>query len=285
MKEIQFVDVNKSKISSDIEVIFPDWGKGKEKICVLSPHDDDAIIGAGYAIEAALRNNAEVFIFIFCKGNAGYSAIEQKENIEAIRELETINAYTKLGIRKENIVRFNYSDFSVLQNIGWILSTKEEGSFKQIVTKLRELKVTRVVVPNHYREHIDHTAVSIIGTYDSPQCGDPILVDWAQPFSIKNVLEYSVWGDLDPEDALVKNRKSNLRANKLVIVSEDIERNIRQCISEYKSQEKIVSDLMASRDERKTNNNIFIEVYLSYDARPRLNYRPYIDFLEEFISG
>jgi len=278
---INFIDIDSKKVSEDINTIFPEWDEGNERVCVFSPHDDDAIIGAGYAIEASIERGAQVYVFIFCSGDAGYSKLEQKDEIVEIRKAETEKAYGRIGVKKENIIRFEYSDFSVSQNIGWKLVNGSEGSFKKVLTKLRELKITRVLVPNHYKEHIDHLAVSIIGTYDSPQAGDPILVDWAEPSPVKSVLQYSVWADFSPEDALVVGRNSRLRANRIIKVDKAVEEKIRDGIKEYKSQGEIIKGLIASRDERLYSDGQYIELYISLDPRPRLDYKPYLEFLEK----
>lgn len=282
--EILYIDINKEKISNNIDVIFPQWEDGNERLCVFSPHDDDALIGAGYAMEAVKRSGGEVYVFIFCSGNAGYSKIEQKNNIVEIRKKETINAYKEIGIEEKNIFRFDYSDFSAFGNIGWKLINGCEGSFKKIITKFRELKITRVMVPNHYREHIDHLAVSMIGSFDSPQAGDPIVLDWGKPFSVKNILEYSVWADLSPEDAIIEGRNTKLRANRVIAVNSVIEEKVRQGISCYKSQGEIIKGLVESRKERLCENNMYLEVYLSFDPRPKLDFEPYKEVVNSYTS-
>lgn len=281
MPNINYIDISDNIKTGDISTIFPDWSGSSEKVCIMSPHDDDALIGAGYAICSALQNGAEVFVFIFCSGNAGYSKPEQKDEIVRIRETETQNAYNRLGIKKENIIRFGYSDFSVLQNIGWRLNNGKDGSFKEVLTKLREFKITRVLAPNHYREHIDHLAVNLIGSFDSPQSGDPILVDWCEPNIVKSVLEYSVWADLSPEDALVNGRDKDLRANRIILVPQEVEKVVCQGIAEYKSQGEIIKGLIDSRVERRTKNGSYLEVYISFDPRPKIDFSPYIRYMEK----
>lgn len=275
--KIQFINVDKKVISDTIETIFPMWEPSKERVCVMSPHDDDAIIGAGYAMKAAARNGAGVYVMIFCCGNAGYSVPEQKEQIVELRKEETFHAYKKIGIERENIVYIDYPDFSAFQNLGWTLNSGKEGSFKEIVTLLRKLKITRLLVPNHYREHIDHTAVHMMGAYDAPQAGDPIVADWGCPTGIRSVLEYSVWADLSPEDAVVNGRSTSLRANRAIRVPEDIEKQICEGILQYRSQGEIIKGLIAQRAERSNGQGQYIEVYLNFDPRPKLDYKPYLE--------
>ena len=65
MKRYEILDIRSERFGG-LEVLFPDWRPGDERVCVYSPHDDDAILGAGYAMRAALDAGAEVYIVIVC---------------------------------------------------------------------------------------------------------------------------------------------------------------------------------------------------------------------------
>jgi len=281
--DLYYIDIDKNEISTDINFLFPNWKCNEERLCIFSPHDDDAVLGAGYAISAAIRNGAEVYIYIFCKGNAGYSTIDEKDSIEGVRVDETYSSYNMLGIKDENIIRFNYSDFSVCQSLGWQLNNGEEGSFKDIITSLRKNRITRLLVPNHYREHLDHWAVGMLGTFYAPQAGDLVLVDWNEPKEIKSVVQYSTWGDLSPEDQLVKGRADGLRANRLIVASEDVEQEVCGAIMKYRSQIDIIDGLINIRKNRKNSRGMYVEVYLSYDPRPKMDFLPYIELADQLI--
>ena len=279
--DFRYFNVDKKTASTDIRDIFPDFGEN-EVLAVMSPHDDDAIIGAGYAMIAAKEAGADVFVVIFCRGDAGYSTVEEKSTIEAVRERETVECYHRLGISKDHILRLNFPDFSAFCNIGWEKADGTEGDMPRILRFLRDNKVTRVMVPNHHREHIDHTASHIMSSFNVPQAGDAALVDYGTPHAVKSVLEYSVWADLDPQDALVSGRAANLRANRIISVSADVEQKVANAICAYVSQGEIIKGLVNSRAERKTASNRYIEVYISLDCRPKINLKPYISFVEEF---
>lgn len=277
--EFKYCNIDKKSISTDINDLFPGFGKN-EVLAVMSPHDDDAIIGAGYAMLAAQKSGAEVYVVIFCRGNAGYSTLEEKDTIEKVREKETYDCYERLGIDKEHILRLNFPDFSAISNCGWEKADGNPGDMPKLLRFLREKKVTRVMIPNHYHEHIDHLAAHIMSSYDVPQSGDSALVDYGTPHKVKSTLEYSVWADLDPEDALVNSRSSNLRANRMLVVSPDVEDKISDAISAYISQEEIIKGLVESRKERRTPKNTYVEVYISMECRPKIDFSPYISFVE-----
>lgn len=276
---IKYYDVNKQRVSDDINVLFPGFGNN-EVLAVMSPHDDDAIIGAGYAMLAAKNAGADVYVVIFCRGDAGYSTVEEKATIEAVRTKETFDCYERLGIPRDHIIRLGFKDFSAFGNIGWEKADGNPGDMPVILRFLRDNKVTRVMVPNHHREHIDHTAAHIMSSFDVPQAGDSALVDNGTPHSVKSVLEYSVWADLAPDDALVHGRPSNLRANRIVQVSSDVEAQIAHAVSAYVSQTEIIKNLIAARAERKTKGGNYIEVYLTLDCRPKIDFSPYIEFVD-----
>lgn len=277
--EFQYGNIAKNEICGTIHTVFPDFGQ-QEVLAVMSPHDDDAILGAGYAILAAQQAGAQVYIVIFCRGDAGYSTVAEKGTIEEIRKQETDDCYQRLGIPADHILRLNFPDFSAFGNIGWEKADGNPGQMPTLLRFLREKQVTRVMLPNHYHEHIDHLAAHLMSSYDVPQAGDAALVDHGTPHPVRSVLEYSVWADLDPEDALVCGRNSTLRANRVIVADTAAEDRIRNAIAAYVSQAEIIRGLVNAREERRTAGNTYVEVYLTMDCRPKINFRPYIDWVE-----
>lgn len=276
-----YYDTNTGKVSSDIDLIFPGFGKSeKEVLAVMSPHDDDAVIGAGYAMLAAKEAGADVYVVIFCRGDAGYSTVEEKDTIEVVREKETYDCYARMGIPADHILRMNFPDFSAIGHIGWEKADGESGDMPVILRFLREKKVTRVMIPNHYHEHIDHLATYLMTSFDVPQAGDAALVDNGTPHKVLSTLQYSVWADFDPEDSLVAGRTGGVRANRILAVSADVEKEIDVAIEAYVSQDKIIEGLVNSRKERETKDGRFVEPYIIFDCRPKINLMPYVNWVE-----
>ena len=274
MREYRYLDVNTQQFGG-IEVLFPDWVPGDERLCVYSPHDDDAILGAGYAMRAALDAGAKVTIIIVCSGDCGYSTVAEKDTIVARRHRETVNVYGAFGIPEEDIIFLNYPDFSALSYLGRNIAPGREGHFRTTITELRRRKITRILAPNDYHEHVDHIAASMMAQYDAPQAGDMHSVDWADPYPVRSTAQYSVWAELDPEDALLAGRDTGLRANTVMIASEEVEQKVGEGLSEYVSQQAIIADLMEQRKARRLPDGRFIEVYRRFDPRPALDYAPY----------
>ncbi|MFX0132500.1 MAG: PIG-L family deacetylase [Candidatus Hodarchaeota archaeon] len=276
-----FYDLSKRTKSKDISLFFPDWQGEHENVMILSPHDDDALLGAGYIIRAVQSFGGNVFITIFNDGSTGYSELGLKDKIVEIRKEETINAFEKIQIPPKNIYRFEIPDFSGINYLGWKHINGKEGVFRKIVSNLRKLKITRLIISNGYKEHLDHTAVFLSGTFDGVQAGDSISIDWGVPIKIKSFLIYSVWGDFSPEDALIKGRKTIIRGNLAISVFEEVERDIQLSVKEFKSQSEIINYILNVRKERKMDNGKYLEVYQKINPRPRININPYKKLVNE----
>lgn len=281
MRRFSYVNTNTRAVSTDLSAIFPGWEGEKERLMVYSPHDDDAILGAGYAMRAAIEDGAEVHVCIVCSGNAGYSTPEERDTIVEKRRAETIACYEAFGIPRERILFLGYSDFSAIQYVGWNIAPDRQGHFRRTITELRNRKITRILAPNHYHEHIDHVAAYVMAAYDAPQSGDAFSVDWAEPHPVRSVAQYAVWADLDPEDALVAGRDASVRANVVIAVEPGVEESVCDGIRAYASQGEIIADLVQQRRARCLPDGRFIEVYLRFDPRPKLNYEPYKRLLAE----
>lgn len=274
MREYQYLDVRTGQYGG-IDTLFPGWIPGDERLCVYSPHDDDAMIGAGYAIKAALDAGAPTYLIIVCSGDCGYSTVEEKPFVIERRHREAVAAYATFGIPEENILFLDFPDFSALSYAGRNVSPTREGHFRAAITWLRRNRITRILVPNHYHEHIDHLAASLMAQFDAPQAGDAHSVDWADPYPVRSTAEYAVWAELDPEDALVAGRDPALRADTVLIASPDVEATVGEGLAGYESQQAIIADLIEQRKARRLPDGRFIEVYRRFDPRPKLSFEPY----------
>lgn len=279
-----FYDLSNILKSENISLIFPDWQVDNERIMILSPHDDDALLGAGYIIKAAQTFGGQVYVIIYNDGSTGYSVLELKDTIVELRKKETINAFNKVGLPSDNIYRLNIPDFSGINFLGNRHVNGKEGVFRKIVTTLRQLKITRLLIANGYREHLDHTAVYLSGIFDGVQAGDQISIDWGEPTTIRSFLVYSVWGKFSPEDALLSKRDISIRGNFAIAVNKNVELNIQTALKEFKSQTQIIKGILNIRKERRLFNNLFLEVYLKIDPRPRFDMEPYKQLISEIDS-
>jgi len=274
MDRFRYYDLRAGRGSHDINVLFPDWSPEDERLLVVSPHDDDALLGAGYAIAAAQGKGGVAHVAICCDGSAGYSRVEDRETIVEARRRESVAAYDTLGIPADRVHYLGYPDFSLRGYLGWKLPSGRLGTLQPFVTLLRRIEVTRLIIPNGYREHVDHEAAYDLGRYDGVQAGDPVGVDWGEPSVVRNVLQYSVWADLSPEDALVNGAPTDIRANRALVAPYALEDRIADALAAWQSQQQIIAGLLRQRRERDTGDGL-VELYIALDPRPKLDYGPY----------
>jgi len=270
---MEFVDFSALQKNRDLSLAFPGWKKG-EGVAVFSPHDDDALLGAGYLILAARRGGGIPSIFVFCRGDAGYSTRQRKKDIVGRRKGETIRAYGLLGVRPENIHFFDIPDFSLPGRLDRRPSGGE-GIFDSTLSALRRKRISRVVFSSGHYEHWDHTGVFHAGIYISPQAQDPILADLGKPQPIETYLAYSVWGDFEPTCG-----QGEIRADLGILASEKDERSIVEAIRSFSSQSRIIQSIVERRKARKTARG-YLELYKSYKPRAPIDYSPYLDLLKK----
>ena len=271
---MEFLDFKTLRRSSSIELVFPGWKKG-ERVAFLSPHDDDVLLGAGYLVAATIQNGGIADVIVFCRGDAGYSSPEEKEGIVTRRKIETVKAYGELGVSEQNISFLNIPDFSLMQYVNREIGL-EKGLFDEIIRRFRQTKVSRVVFSSGYFEHWDHTAVFYTGIYTSPQATDPILADLGTPHPIESYLIYSVWADFEP----TKDEPEGIRADKGILVREDLEARIRKAITAYSSQRKIIQDIVAQRERIKSDEG-YLELYRNAEVRKPTDFSPYFELLSK----
>jgi LmbE family N-acetylglucosaminyl deacetylase len=270
---MEFVDFARPEKRDRINLLFPGWKKG-ERVAFYSPHDDDALLGAGYLILAVMKAGGIPSIFVFCRGDAGYSTPAEKKGIVQRRKREATSAFGLLGVKKHDIRFFGIPDFSLASRLDrrtpW-----GRGLFDKIIAALRGQRISRVVFSSGDLEHWDHTAVFHAGIYISSQSQDPILADLGRPQPIKNYLSYSVWGDFEPAPT-----GQTTRADLGILAAEEDEKLVVDAIKEFSSQSRIIKDIVTGRKKRKTSGG-YLELYKSYKLRQPIDYSTYFRIINK----
>lgn len=269
---MEFLNFRTLQRSKSISLLFPGWKRG-ESVAFLSPHDDDIILGAGYLLSSTIENKGIPHVFIFSKGDAGYSSPEEKNSIVEKRKKEAIHAYQTLGVEKENLHFFGLPDFSIMPYVNRFPPRGKE-IFKKLVKIFREKKVERVIFSSGYFENWDHTAVFNIGMYVSPQAGDPVLADLGKTHSVKSYFIYSVWGDFEA----CQEEPKGIRADFGILAGENHEEKIMAAIKTFSSQRKIIGDIVALRKKRKSDEG-HLELYKDAGLRKPIDFKPYLELI------
>lgn len=269
-----FIDFPSKRKAENFDLIFPEWESG-ENVAFLSPHDDDVLLGAGYLLTAVLKHGGVPLVVIMCKGDAGYSDEGEKYRIVDVRKDEALSAYGRLGVPPFRIHFLDIPDFSLMPHVNRLVFDYT-GLFLEQIRIFRQEKVSRVIFSSGNFEHWDHTAVYYMGVYNSPQAGDPVLMDLGEPYKVKSYLVYSVWGDFAP----MFNGEGDLRASKGILADEEVEGRIVTAIKDFNSQEKIFAGIMEHRKKRKCDQG-YLELYQDVEVRNPTDFNPYFDALKK----
>src|SRR3954464_15444692 len=82
----------------------------RETWLLVSPHDDDLVIGAGLWMQAAVQAGVDVQVLVVTHGRMGYCTLDPRNNIAAIRKAETYESFEILGVPRNQIAYIGYPD-------------------------------------------------------------------------------------------------------------------------------------------------------------------------------
>jgi len=249
MKEqVQFVRLvgQERRAGESLSSISKHWQHGKERFMVISPHDDDAVLGAGLLIQLAQQEEVPVYIIIVTDGSMGYCSFDEKESIAKIRQQETFAAYESLGVPKENIIWLGYPDCQInnyrgrsKSNAGEKLEIKGfKGLQNSFTYYLRKINPTQCFLPTCNDLHPDHRIVYdefLISVFHAggdiwPELGEPLR-------KIPYIHEAAVYCDFSSPPTLRITTPTSYLDNKLKAISffrsqkqiSSLVENVRSC--------------------------------------------------------
>lgn len=214
------------------------WQGGKENFLIISPHDDDAALGAGLLIQLAKRENVSVHILIVTDGSMGYCNISDKDGISNIRKSETLECYRALGIPKKNIYWAGFADCQLNDYRGRRPAEPHSlgiihgftGLQNAFTFHLRNIKPTQCFLPTSNDLHPDHRIVYdefLISLFHSagniwPELGKPLS-------SVPYIHTFAVYCDFPAPPTLRVRTPMSYLENKL------------KAIGAFRSQKQISS--------------------------------------------
>ena len=202
-EEFEFVRLvgNERRVGSLLADVSRHWHGGKERFLIVSPHDDDAVLGAGLLIQLAKRENVPVQILIVTDGSMGYCSDEEKDTIAQIRYDESLECYQGLGVPKENILWLGFPDCRLNEYRGRIPAETDNplaisgftGLQNNFTYYLREINPTQCFLPTSNDLHPDHRIIYdefLISLFHSagniwPELGKPLdKVPYVHTFAV-----------------------------------------------------------------------------------------------------
>ena len=216
--------------------VWNDWRGTEERWLFASAHDDDIVIGAGLTLLAGLASGVMSYAAYFSNGQMGYCSAEQRPDIVRIRQEETDRSFAYLGLPKENLFRFEFDDANLPQAMGRRFAEPgnrtelcgASGMQNSMTWTLRQVRPTRLFLPNRRDLHPDHRAVHddmVISLFHAqgeiwPELGEPIE-------EIPKLYEYATYSDFASPPTM------------RIRVPDEIVRRRFEAVALYRSQRQI----------------------------------------------
>ena len=129
-----------------------------KNVFVLAPHTDDGELGAGGTIAKLIENGADVYYFAFSTAEESIPVGHPKD----ILKKEVINATKKLGIRRENVIIYNYK----VRKLNYV----RQEILEDLIRHKKEIVPDLVLMPSLHDIHQDHTTIAQEGLRAFKNC-------------------------------------------------------------------------------------------------------------------
>lgn len=182
-----------------------------QTVYILAPHTDDGELGAGGTISKLIEMGADVYYFAFSTAETSVPEGFPKD----ILKTEVINATTKLGIKKDNVIIYNYEVRK--------LNYARQEILEDLIKHRNDLKPDLVLMPSLNDIHQDHSTIAQEGL---------------RAFKNTTILGYElIWNNLHFDTtSFVKLDKKHIQSK-----SDALKEYKSQGIRDYMSEEFIFS--------------------------------------------
>jgi len=182
-----------------------------KNVFVLAPHTDDGELGAGGTISKLIENGANVYYFAFSTAEESVPKNFPKD----ILKTEVIHATSKLGIKKENVIIYNYEVRK--------LNYSRQEILEDLIRHRQQLFPDLVLMPSLNDIHQDHSTIAQEGL---------------RTFKNTTILGYElIWNNLTFDTtSFVKLDKKHIQAK-----YDALQKYKSQGVRDYMSQEFIFS--------------------------------------------
>ncbi len=119
-----------------------------KNVYVLAPHTDDGELGAGGTISKLVELGANVYYFAFSTAEESVPEGYPKD----ILKIEVVNATSKLGIKKENVIIYNYKVRK--------LNYARQEILEDLIKRRKLLMPDLVLIPSLNDIHQDHKTIA-----------------------------------------------------------------------------------------------------------------------------
>jgi len=217
----------------------------KERWLVVVPHDDDAVLGCGLWMMAAIEAGADVRLLAVTDGRLGYCTLEQQADIVNIRARELVASCELLGMDASKITCLGYPDGGLFTRQGRRPADAHEqdpviegytGMTNCLTWHLRQFAPQRVIVPAPSDLHPDHQIVHNELAICLFHASGDIWPELGRPIAVPQLYEMAIYCDfhqppnlrLQTTDLLLQRKLEAVAAFRSQLQIEQLVRKVEQ---------------------------------------------------------
>jgi LmbE family N-acetylglucosaminyl deacetylase len=165
---------------------------GGRRALILAPHPDDESIGCGGLIAASCASGLAPAVVVMTDGAASHpgSTAFPPARLALIREAETADAVSALGVPDDHLIFLGYPDTSLPGD-----GAPGEAAVRRLLEIAARLGCGLVVAPWAGDPHCDHVAAARLGAAAASRLGAALL-------------SYPVWGWLRPGSDVIDEART-----------------------------------------------------------------------------
>jgi LmbE family N-acetylglucosaminyl deacetylase len=160
---------------------------------VVSPHDDDVILGMGMTVAAAIREGIEVHVAVATDGSLGYMQPHEQPSLVATRKRELAEAGVILGLPPAHVHSFDFPDGSLIAHQGCRPAGASPTLGQRLVALLRTVRPAAVFACTPRDIHPDHRVVASETDMACCWATSRIWLELGEPIADPARFEYAVY--------------------------------------------------------------------------------------------
>jgi LmbE family N-acetylglucosaminyl deacetylase len=160
---------------------------------VVSPHDDDIVLGLGVTVALAQQQGIAVHVAVATDGALGYGKLEDRAGLVETRRRELLLSMRELGLPESQVHRCELPDGSLIAHQG-CRGPGEPGTLAQhLVLLLRKIRPSTLFVCTPRDVHPDHRAAASETAMAAVWASSRIWLELGEPIAPPACFEYAVY--------------------------------------------------------------------------------------------